>query len=182
MSLSFLLLRHQLSSISGEGCIEHSSIYPLTSSSGKQTKLNSLKNPTMKMSKSEKTPVGRIDLNDSSDVIAGKVKKAVTDSERALSYDKEARPGLANLFDIHSSITGISEDKLVEQFSNLNKTQYKSVLTDVINEHVQPIREEMIKLLDDRHELSKILQKGHDQATAIAQETVKEVNQLVGFR
>ena len=134
------------------------------------------------MSKSEENSLGRIDLNDSFDVINNKIKKAVTDSERVLTYNPAGRPALANLFNIHSAITGVDPQELMQRHSDLNKVQYKTLLANILNEHIQPIREEMTKLLEDRHELSQLLLQGSEKAAVIAQQTIKEVNEVTGFR
>lgn len=64
-------------------------------------RLMSLQAPTRKMSKSDPAARSRIHLTDPTDVIQRTLRAAVTDSVPGpLTYDREARPGVANLFDL----------------------------------------------------------------------------------
>lgn len=75
-------------------------------------RLKSLRDPTKKMSKSEKDPRSRINLCDSPEDIFMKFKKAVTDCTSTVSYEPDTRPGISNLVVIHSSLTGRSIDTI----------------------------------------------------------------------
>ncbi|OON18262.1 tRNA ligase class I [Opisthorchis viverrini] len=67
-------------------------------------KINSLRNPTKKMSKSDPSEGGCIYLTDSPDQIRLKVRRAQTDSQFGVSYNAEDRPGIANLLRILSAL------------------------------------------------------------------------------
>lgn len=149
---------------------------------GDVSKVRCLKDPACKMSKSNPNPMSRIDLQDSADLVATKIKKSVTDSIRLLSYDPQERPGVANLINMHSLITNTRPEDIVQEFGNLNKVQYKEKVTEVINGTVQPINKEMTRLLSDKHYLHTVLDTGMNRASEIAEVNMKEIKQAVGLR
>ena len=80
-------------------------------------KIYDLQDPTAKMSKSAATEAGLISLLDDPKVSAKKIRSAVTDSEREIRFDPEAKPGVSNLLTIQSAVTGADVDKLVEGYA-----------------------------------------------------------------
>ncbi|WAR07586.1 SYWM-like protein [Mya arenaria] len=152
---------------------------------GDVAKIRSLKDPSSKMSKSDPNPMSRIDLSDSPDEICDKIGKAVTDSlSKDITYDLDLRPGVANLIDLHSSLTGQSVEEIVKYVQNqgMNKKTYKDYLASVVNDKVQPMNAEMNRLLSDRGHLNSVLKNGQDKASSIAVNTMSDVMSLVGFR
>lgn len=77
--------------------------------------LNSLRNPTVKMSKSDPDLKSRIVLTDSPKVLLSKVKKALTDFTSEVTYDLDGRPGVANLLHIHAQMSGESVPDIVQR-------------------------------------------------------------------
>ena len=77
-------------------------------------KIYDLQDPTAKMSKSAATDAGLISLLDDPAKTAKKIRSAVTDSEREIRFDREAKPGVSNLLTIQSAVTGVGIDKLVD--------------------------------------------------------------------
>src|SRR5246500_4526475 len=78
-------------------------------------KIYDLADPTSKMSKSAATDAGLINLLDDPALSAKKTRSAVTDSEREIRFDTDAKPGVSNLLSIQSAVTGVGVDKLVER-------------------------------------------------------------------
>ncbi|XP_067674290.1 tryptophan--tRNA ligase, mitochondrial-like [Haliotis asinina] len=144
-------------------------------------RIKSLRHPENKMSKSEPNAKGRIDLTDSPDEIREKIKKAVTDVTAELTYDPEERPGVSNLIDIHSSLTGLLQEEICEENMLLSKSDYKAMLADIVIEQLAPIRENVLKLKGDRSHLQQVLESGNERAREIAEETMKEVKKAVGL-
>lgn len=135
------------------------------------------------MSKSDPNAMSRIDLTDSADLIQLKIKKSTTDSvSRTVTYDPDQRPGVSNLINIHSLLTREKPEDIVKQCKDFDKVKYKEKVSTVINETVQPISSEMTRLLNDRHFLYTVLQKGAEKATEIADVTMMEVKKFVGLR
>lgn len=133
------------------------------------------------MSKSDKSSKGRIDLTDSNDVIASKIKTAVTDFTSQISYDKENRPGVTNLIDIHAACTGETPDDICETYASLSTAEYKKLLADIVITEIQPIRERIVWLLSDKSHLQSVLSQGQEVASVIAEDTMTDVRKLVGF-
>ncbi len=76
----------------------------------------SLTNPTAKMSKSENEDTGRILLMDSPEQIMRQFKRAVTDSETCVRFDKENKPGVSNLMTIYAACTGKTFEEIEREF------------------------------------------------------------------
>ncbi|HVX46816.1 MAG TPA: tryptophan--tRNA ligase, partial [Mycobacteriales bacterium] len=66
-----------------------------------------LQDPTAKMSKSASSAAGILDLLEEPKSIAKKLRSAVTDTEREIRYDPEAKPGVSNLLTIYAVLSGI---------------------------------------------------------------------------
>jgi len=146
-------------------------------------RLRSLRNPDKKMSKSDPDSKSCIYVDDSPEDIEAKVKKCVTDTIKELEYDPANRPGVANLILIHSALTGESSESIGASLkeNGTNKVQYKKTVTEVLVENLAPIRNEMSRILDDKHYLDNVLEQGNTAAREIAEQTIKDVKHIVGF-
>lgn len=150
---------------------------------GETTRVRSLRHPDQKMSKSDFEERGRIDIMDDESIIRERVMKALTDFNAQVSYDREGRPGVSNLIDIYSGITGQSIESIVAetQRDNLNTGAFKKRLGQIIIEHFRPKRLEYLKLMNDRSHLLSILDDGRARASEIADKTLNEVKTIMGF-
>lgn len=151
---------------------------------GSMAKVKSLKDPGVKMSKSDPNPMSRIDLMDSAEDIQAKLRKATTDSvSREITYDPENRQGLANLIDLHAAITNSSVENVIKeiQSNSFSKKDYKDYLATVINDVVQPINSEMKQLLNNRDHLHTVLNSGAQRASEIAESTMEQVRKMMGL-
>jgi tryptophanyl-tRNA synthetase len=138
-----------------------------------------LQHPTNKMSKSTETDAGIIYLTDSPAEIEKKFKRAVTDSDNAVAYDREKKPGVSNLLDILSVATGTPVAALVEQYS-----QYGKLKTDTgsaVAEMLAPIRARYEELKNDPGELSRLLRIGADRAQTVAASTLERAYRAIGL-
>ncbi|XP_052238381.1 tryptophan--tRNA ligase, mitochondrial-like [Dreissena polymorpha] len=147
-------------------------------------KIRSLKDPSSKMSKSDNNAASRIDLTDSSSTVRDKIAKAVTDAvSKDITFDPELRPGISNLIDICSALTGKSSEDIVKltQDKGMDKKTFKEFVTETVNESIQPISSEMQRILSDRGHLRSILKQGQERASVLAEETIKQVKTLVGL-
>lgn len=144
-------------------------------------RIKSLRDPSKKMSKSDKDPKSRIDLNDSPDLIKEKCKKAITDFTSQLSYDPIQRPGVSNLIAIHSLTTGETPESICQEYSHLETAQYKLVLAEILVEFLKPVQLKMNELLKDEKCLNSIVQKGKNCAEERARGTMIEVKNKVGL-
>ncbi|BDS50858.1 tryptophan--tRNA ligase [Rhodoluna lacicola] len=143
-------------------------------------KIYDLQNPEAKMSKSG-DPKGLVNIMDESSVIVKKIKSAVTDTDAAIRFDREAKPGVSNLLGIHSAISGQSIDALVAHFDGKGYGDLKSEVADVVLAEIEPIRDRANELLADPAELDRLLAKGAAKANEQAEKTLATVYERVGF-
>jgi len=147
------------------------------------SRIMSLKDGTKKMSKSELSDLSRINLTDNKDLIINKIKKAKTDPLPLPSSVNELneRPEAKNLLGIYSSLTNSTIDKTVNEFNGKNFSEFKDKLSQVLVEKINPISQEIKKLINDKGFLDKILLDGHKKANKIASDKVKKMQEIVGF-
>jgi tryptophanyl-tRNA synthetase len=147
------------------------------------SRIMSLKDGSRKMSKSELSDLSRINLTDNKDMIINKIKKAKTDPLPMPSNlrDLEERPEAKNLLGIYSSLTNSSLEKSIEMFAGKNFSEFKEKLSEVLVDRIQPISEEIKKLLNDKLYLDNILLEGVERANIIASKKIKKIKEIVGF-
>jgi tryptophanyl-tRNA synthetase len=144
-------------------------------------KIYDLQDPTAKMSKSAATEAGLISLLDDPAKTAKKIRSAVTDSEREIRFDQQAKAGVSNLLTIQSAITGADVDKLVEGYVGRGYGDLKKDTADAVVEFVTPIKTRVDELLADPAELTAILAAGAERANGVANATLKRVYERLGF-
>ncbi len=146
-------------------------------------RIMSLTNPGAKMSKSEDGDTGRVTLMDAPSVIMKQFKRAVTDSdtERCVRYDRENKPGVANLMTIYSAVTGKSYEEIEREFDGQGYGRFKPAVGEAVVETLRPIREETERLLADKAYLEGVYRAGAEKAEHIANKTLRKVYKKVGF-
>jgi len=144
-------------------------------------KIYDLQDPTSKMSKSASTEAGLISLLDDPKVTAKKIRSAVTDSEREIRYDPEAKPGVSNLLTIQSAITGTDIDELVAGYQGRGYGDLKADTADAVVDFVTPLQARVAELLADPAELEGVLAAGAERAKDVSAKTLQRVYDRVGF-
>ena len=144
-------------------------------------KIYDLQDPTAKMSKSAATDAGLISLLDDPKKTAKKIRSAVTDSEREIRFDREAKPGVSNLLTIQSAVTGTDIDTLVAGYAGRGYGDLKTETADAVVEFVTPIKARVDELLDDPTELQAVLASGAARADRVASATLQRVYDRMGF-
>jgi len=140
-----------------------------------------LQNPTSKMSKSSTDANDCVFLTDDANVILKKFKKAVTDSENVVRYDKENKPGISNLMSIYSAITGKSNEEIEKEFNGKGYGEFKTKVAECVIEELRPIQEKYKELIDNPKYLEDIYTKGAEKAKAIAEKTLRDVYEKIGL-
>ena len=150
---------------------------------GPGARVMSLRDGTAKMSKSDASENACIFLKDDADTISRKIKKAKTDPEPLPSETKglEARPEAANLVGIYGALAGKSDDAVLAEFGGQGFGAFKPALADLVVEKIAPIGAELARLEADPGYLQTVLQEGAGRAAAVADPTVREVKEIVGF-
>jgi tryptophanyl-tRNA synthetase len=144
-------------------------------------KITDLQEPTAKMSKSSSSPGGIIELLDDPRVSAKKIRSAVTDSGTEIRFDPDEKPGISNLLTIYSALTDRSVTDLEDAYAGRGYGDLKLDLADIVVDFVTPFRDRTLELLEDQQALMDILESGREQASAIAEATLRDVFQRVGF-
>ena len=147
------------------------------------SRVMSLKDATKKMSKSDLSDLSRINLTDEKDKMIDKIKRAKTDSLPFPSKleDLEKRLEVKNLVGIYSSLSEVSTENILKDFSGKNFSEFKDNLAQVLVDKINPISLEIKKLLNDQEYLDKILLEGCEKAENIASKKIKKIHELLGF-
>ncbi|QUH30623.1 tryptophan--tRNA ligase [Vallitalea guaymasensis] len=143
-------------------------------------KIMSLQEPTKKMSKSDENPNGYISLLDDLNVVKNKIKRAVTDSDREVTYSED-KPGVKNLIDIYSSITGNSIESCMNEFQGKGYGDLKRIVGEAVVEELRPIQERFKDLQKNKDYLDGIIKKNGETANYLATKTLRKVQKKVGF-
>ena len=144
-------------------------------------KILDLQNPSIKMSKSNSSVGGIIEMLDDPKTSAKKIRSAVTDSGSEIRFDPEEKPGISNLLTIYSALSGRDIDDLVTSYDGKGYGSLKGDLADVVVEFVTPFRNRTQELLEDRTELQRVLEAGARTAGEVARRTLADVYERVGF-
>jgi tryptophanyl-tRNA synthetase len=144
-------------------------------------KIYDLQNPAAKMSKSAETEAGLLKILDDPAVTSKKVMRAVTDADGEVRFDRENKPGLANLLTIFSVLSGRSVDALVNEYAGGGYGAIKKDLAEQVTASFAPIAARTHELLADPAELDRILGAAADRASDVANATVERVYDRLGL-
>ena len=161
---------------------QYSDTFPIPEPYIPQTgsRIMSLQNPDKKMSKSDGNDNNILGLLDPPDMIVKKIKRAVTDSGNTIGYD-ESRPGLANLLNIYSALSGESVKNIEAEFEGKMYSDFKQDLAEVVVESLAPIQIKYNELINDKAYLAEVLSEGTEKASKIAFKTIRKVYKKSGL-
>lgn len=143
-------------------------------------RIMALQEPTKKMSKSDTNQKSTIRLLDDLKQIEKKIKSAVTDSEGIVKYDRENKPGISNLLDIQSALSGEPVPSIEARFEGKGYGDFKAEVAQVVVNTLRPIQERYNELLNSP-ELDEILDKGAFEANKAANKTLTKMKNAVGL-
>ncbi|HLI10114.1 MAG TPA: tryptophan--tRNA ligase [Alphaproteobacteria bacterium] len=150
---------------------------------GEASRVMSLRDGTKKMSKSDPSDYSRINLTDTADLVAQKIRKAKTDPH-PLPGDPaalETRPEAANLIGIYAALADLSAAEVCRRFDGALFSKFKDELAELAVSVLGPLGAEMTRLKKESHYVDAILRKGAERARAIALPILREVQDIVGF-
>jgi tryptophanyl-tRNA synthetase len=150
---------------------------------GAAARIMSLRDGQSKMSKTDPSDMSRINLIDSDELIAQKIRKAKTDPE-PLPADPEGldgRPEAKNLVGIYSAVTGESVEQVLARFAGQGFGVFKPALAEVLIELLTPLRARLDQFRADPAELDRILAEGAERATALGAPTLAATYKAVGL-
>jgi tryptophanyl-tRNA synthetase len=138
-----------------------------------------LQDPTSKMSKSANTDSGIIYMLDDNATIEKKFKRAVTDSENTVRFDRQGAPGVSNLLEILAAATQSTPEALVQQYQQYGPL--KNDTAQAVIAMVEPIRTRYHELINDKAELMRLLSVGNDRARTVASATLARAHSAIGL-
>ena len=139
----------------------------------------SLANPESKMSKSD--PDGCVFMMDKPEDILRKFKRAVTDCETAVKFDKENKAGISNLLTIYCAATGKTLAEAEAEFAGQGYGVFKPAVGEAVVELLRPLREESERIMKDKAYLESVYKEGAEHAAYLAQKTLSKVYRKIGF-
>ena len=143
-------------------------------------KIYDLQNPEAKMSKSNE-PKGTINIMDDSAVTLKKIKGAVTDLGNEIRFAVETKPGVSNLLGIYAAVSGRTVIELETELAGKGYGDLKADVAEAVLAVIEPIRDRAKDLLADTAELDRLLGLGADRANALAEQTLADVYDKIGF-
>lgn len=144
------------------------------------TRVMSLQEPTKKMSKSDDNQTATVYLLDTPKDIEKKIKRAQTDSDNAVRYDREAKPGISNLMDIFAALTDKSHEEIERAYAGQGYGTFKKDVAEATISVLEPIQRRYAELIDTP-ELDVILTKGAEKAREKASKTYEAVTKAMGL-
>jgi tryptophanyl-tRNA synthetase len=138
-----------------------------------------LQHPENKMSKSATSPAGTISIDDPPDEIDRKIRRAVTDAETEVRYDREHKPGVSNLLELLCAATGESPAAAAARYDSYGAL--KADTARAVIELLRPVRERYVEITRDPGALATILGQGADQARRIAAVTLERAQHAIGL-
>jgi len=150
---------------------------------GAAARVMSLRDGTSKMSKTDPSDMSRINLTDSDETIAQKIRKAKTDAEPlpADPKDLDGRPEAKNLVGIYAAVTGETVEQVLARFAGQGFGAFKPALADTLVALLAPLRTRLETFRADPAELDRILAAGAERAAALAAPTLAEAKHAVGL-
>lgn len=143
-------------------------------------RIMSLSDPTKKMSKSDHGDKGCIYLLDDLNVARKKIMSAVTDSLAKVQFDPVNQPGISNLLQIHSSLSGVSIDDLVKQFEGAGYGEFKKAVADVVCNELAKIQAAYKDVIASG-QIESVLEDGANKARRIASRKLSKVQRKIGI-
>ncbi len=152
---------------------------PEAAIAGAGARVMDLQHPERKMSKSVDSPLGTIGLLDSDEEITRKVRKAVTDTDGEMRYDRAAKPGLANLLDLLAAATGRTPQDVADGYQRYG--DLKKDVAAALCELLGPVRSRRAELEQDLPYVHAVLARGAARSHQVAATTYARAAEAVGL-
>lgn len=142
-------------------------------------RIMSLSDPSKKMSKSDETNKGCIYLLDELPAVRKKIMSAVTDNLAQVAFDPLNQPGISNLLQIHSSLSGESIESLVQRFEGKGYGEFKKEVAEVVCQKLESIQKRYKEIIES-DQIEKVLEDGARKAQRIASRKLSKVQRKIG--
>ncbi len=140
----------------------------------------SLQDPAKKMSKSDENLNSWVAILDDRDTIIRKFKRAVTDSEACVRLSED-KPGVSNLINIYSAVTGKTAAEIEREFEGKGYGDFKLAVGETVADELAPIKARYEDIIKDKDELTRIFREGDMRAERVARKTYFKAMKKVGF-
>ncbi|MFI9294614.1 tryptophan--tRNA ligase [Streptomyces gardneri] len=157
----------------------HTFTVPRATSPKVAARVMDLQDPTSKMGKSHANGAGIVYLLDDAETVRRKIMRAVTDSGRDVEYDREGRPGVANLLDLMAAATGGNPEALAGVYQSYGAL--KKDTADAVVELLRPLRERHAELAADQGHVDQVLRDGAERARGVARPLVDRAYRAIGL-
>jgi len=144
-------------------------------------RIKNLQEPERLMSTSAGNAQGVVRIVDEPDVIRKKFKTAVTDSEREIRHDPNAKPGISNLLEIMSVATGDRVDQIESRYDGAGYGRFKEDVGEAVVALFAPIQERYRALRADEGGLRTLLAQGAERAGDVSRPTLEAMYERMGF-
>lgn len=143
-------------------------------------RIMSLSDPSKKMSKSDVSDKGCIYLLDSEKVIRKKIMAAVTDDKATINFEPINQPGISNLLQIHSSLSGVCINDLVEKFKGVGYGTFKKEVADIVCAELGQIQQKYNEIINSTT-IDDVLASGAAKARVLASKKLDDVQRKIGI-
>lgn len=140
-----------------------------------------LQEPTAKMSKSDDAPTNALYLLDEPKVITRKIKRAVTDMDGTVRYDREAKPGVSNLLQIFAAVTDRKIEALEAEYADAGYGKFKGDLAEAVVAKLEPVQQSYREWRADQAAMDAVLARGAEVARERSEQTIRQVHEVLGF-
>lgn len=145
------------------------------------SRIMGLQEPERKMSKSESENDNNvIFILDDLNLIANKIKKAVTDSDNCVKFSAE-KPGISNLLSIYSAVSGKTIEQAENEFKGIGYGDFKKAVAEAVVEEIRPVQEEFKRLSAEKTYVDRVIKEGAEKASYLANKTLRKVKKKVGY-
>ncbi len=138
-----------------------------------------LQHPQRKMSKSVDSPLGTVGMLEDPAEIEKKIRKAVTDTDGEVRYDRQAKPGLSNLLDLLAAATGRPPQEVAKGYQRYG--DLKADVAEAIVEMLRPVQQRHATLSKDPGAVLAVLAGGADKAHRVASATYGRAADAIGL-
>ena len=140
----------------------------------------SLDNPSVKMSKSDH-PDSYVALGEPANSVLNKFKRAVTDSDTQVRYNKIEKPAISNLMEIYAGFSGMSLEEIENKYKGIGYGEFKNDLGELTAEKLSLLQKDFEKYRSNEGSLMSIIEEGSQKASAIANKKLAEVKNKIGL-
>lgn len=145
------------------------------------SRIMGLQEPERKMSKSESENDNNvIFILDDLNLIANKIKRAVTDSDNCVKFSAE-KPGISNLLSIYSAVSGKTIEQAENEFKGIGYGDFKKAVAEAVVEEIRPVQEEFKRLSAEKTYVDQVIKEGAEKAGYLANKTLRKVKKKVGY-